>query len=154
MQNIEHILKTRIENDETNTFVVIVPTDSARLKRQRELIDYHRNKAVANLQVYTSRSFVQTLYDRAHPSKHSISPGLQNLWLHEITYQRSNIGDAYPYKSFRPNENDSVPDSTLSLIEDTINRLRERGETTQSITDTMNLFTEQSDIVADNSTKG
>ena len=153
MQNIEHILKTRIENDETNTFVVIVPTDSARLKRQRELIDYHQNKAVANLQVYTSRSFVQRLYNQAHPSKHSISSGLQNLWLHEITYQRSNNGDAYPYKSFRPNENDSVPDSTLSFIENTINRLRERGETTQSIIDTTNRLTEQSDSVADNSTR-
>ena len=153
MRDIEHILKTRIEKDETNTFVVIVPTDSARLKRQRELIDYHQNKAVADLQVYTRGNFVQRLYNRAHPSKHSISPGLQNLWLHEITYQRSNNGDAYPYKSFRPNENDSVPDSTLSLIENTINRLRERGETTQSITDTMNLLTEQSDSVADNSTK-
>ena len=52
MRDIENILKTRIENDEANTFVVIVPTDAARLKRQRELVGYHPNRAVASLRVH------------------------------------------------------------------------------------------------------
>ena len=152
MQDIENILKTRIQSDRAHTFVVIVPTDSARLHRQRELVGYHRNKAVANLQVCTITDFVQRLYSRAHPSKRSISQGLQNLWLYEITDPRSDNSDAYPYKFFRTNQDDTVPDSTLSLIVDTINRLRERGETTKSITDTINRFRERGDIVADNPT--
>ena len=152
MPDIENVLKTRIQSDRTHTFVVIVPTDSARLHRQRELIDYHRNRAVANLQVCTITDFVQRLYSRAHPSKRSISSGLQNLWMHEITDPQSDNGDAYPYKSFRPNEDGSVPDSTLSLIVDTINRLRERGETTQSIKDTINCFREHSEFIVDSPT--
>ncbi len=133
MQDIENTLKTRIENDETNTFVVIVPTDAARLKRQRELIGYHRNKAVANLQVCTITDFLQRLYNRAHPSKRSISSGLQNLWLHEIANPKLDNDNAHSYKAFHPDQSLSVPDSTLSLIIDTINRLKERGETAQSI---------------------
>ena len=150
MQDIEHTLKTRIENDETNTFVVIVPTDSVRLHRQRELINYHPNKAVANLQVYTNRDFVQRLYSRAYPSKRSISQGLQNLWVHEIANARANDTEPYPYESFRPNQEGSVPDSTLSVIVDTINRLRERGETAQRVEDTINRLGEHDDIVAGN----
>ena len=152
MPDIENILKTRIQNDRAHTFVVIVPTDSARLHRQRELVGYHRNKAVANLQVCTITDFIERLYSRAYPSKRSISQGLQNLWLYEITEPRSDNSDTYPYEFFQPNQDDTVPDSTLSLIVDTINRLRERGETPKSITDTINRFRERGDIVVDNPT--
>ena len=152
MSDIEHTLKTRIQSDRAHTFAVIVPTDSARLHRQRELVGYHPNRAVANLQVYTITDFVQRLYSRAHPSKRSISSGLQNLWLHEIANPQSDNSDVYPYKSFRPDAENPVPDSTLSLIEDTINRLRERGETTQSITDTIKRFREHSGVIADSPT--
>ena len=129
MRDIENILKTRIENDEANTFVVIVPTDTARLKRQRELVGYHPNRAVADLRVYNIENFVQRLYTQVRPARQHISQGLQTLWLHEI----ANDTDAYPYEAFRPSQDISVPDSTLSLIADTINRLRERGETPQNI---------------------
>ena len=129
MRDIENILKTRIENDEANTFVVIVPTDAARLKRQRELVGYHPNRAVADLRVYNIENFVQRLYTQVRPSRRHISQGLQTLWFHEI----ANNTDAYPYEAFRPSQDISVPDSTLSLIADTINRLRERGETPQNI---------------------
>ena len=130
MPDIEHILKTRIENDEANTFLVIVPTDAARVKRQRELVGYHPNRAVANLRVYNIENFVQRLYTQVRPSRRHISQGLQILWLHEI----ANNTDTYLYEAFRSSQNISVPDSTLSLIADTINRLRERGETPQNIT--------------------
>ena len=133
MQDIEHILKTRIENDETNTFLIIVPTDSARLKRQRELVGYHPNQAVANLGIYDIENFVQSLYTQVHPPKQHISQGLQNLWFHEIADPQSDNGNAYRYEAFRPSPDISVPDTTLSLIIDTINRLRERGETVQNI---------------------
>ena len=53
MQDIENILKTRIEEDNAETFVVIVPTNAARLKRQRELLRYHDSGTVANLRVHT-----------------------------------------------------------------------------------------------------
>lgn len=133
MQDIEHILKTRIKNNDTNTFVIIVPTDSARVKRQRELVGYHPNQAVANLGIYDIENFVQTLYTQVHPPKQHISQGLQNLWLHEIAEPQSDNSNTYRYEAFRPSPDISVPDTTLSLIVDTINRLRERGETVQNI---------------------
>ena len=129
MQDIENTLKTRIQNDQADTFVVIVPTDAARLHRQRELVSYHPNGAVANLRVLDIENFVQRLYNQVGPSKQHISPGLQNLWLHEI----ANNSDNYRYEQFRPSQNIPVPDSTLSLIADTINRLKEYGENTLNI---------------------
>ena len=133
MQDIENILKTRIQNDKANTFAIIVPTDSARLKRQRELVGYHPNRAVADLRVYTLGSLIQRLYDQVRPSRQYISQGLQNLWLHEIVDPQSDTSDTYRYEAFRPSQDLSVPDSTLSLVVDTINHLRERGETALNI---------------------
>ncbi|MXV75017.1 hypothetical protein F4Z99_12200, partial [Candidatus Poribacteria bacterium] len=140
MQDIENTLKTHIQNDQAHTFVVIVPTDSARLHRQRELVGYHPNRAVADLRVYTLGSFIQRLYDQVHPAKSYISQGIQNLWLHEIANPQSDNTDVHLYNTFRPNPNISVPDSTLSLIADKINHLKERGETAEN-------------IIADNPTK-
>ena len=128
MPNIENTLKTRIENDEAHTFVVIVPTDSARSHRQRELVGYHPNQAVANLRVYTLGSFIQRLYDQVRPAKLHISQGVQNLWLHEIANAQSDNPNSHRYDTFRPSQNIPVPDSTLSLITETINRLKEYGE--------------------------
>lgn len=128
MLHIEETFKTRIKNDEASTFVVIVPNDTARLKRQRQLIAYHPNRAVANLQVYTSEYFVQRLYNQVRSPRQHISSGLQNLLLHEIAGDDT---DTYP--TFRPIENRPIPDSTLSLIANTINNLKERGETAQDI---------------------
>ena len=135
MRDIENILKTRIENDKANTFVVIVPTDSARLHRQRELVGYHPNRAVANLRVYTLGSFIQRLYDQVNPPRQHISQGLQNLWLHEIANPQLDNPNFHRYDTFRPSQNIPVPDSTLSLIADTINRLKEYGEDTLNIGD-------------------
>ena len=128
MQYIEETLKTRIKNDDASTFVVIVPNDDVRLKRQRELIAYHPNRAVANLQVCTSEHLVYRLYNQACPSMQHISSGLQNLLLNEIAGDDS---DTYP--TFRPIENKPIPDSTLSLIVDTINNLKDQGDTAEDI---------------------
>ena len=133
MQGIENTLKTRIENDATHTFVVIVPTDSARLHRQRELLSYHPNRAVANLHVHTLGSFIQRLYTQVRPEKLEISQGVQNLWLHEIANPQSDDPNSHRYDTLRPSESTPVPDSTLSLIADTINRLKEYGEDTPNI---------------------
>lgn len=133
MQNIEDVLKTRIQNDDAHTFIVIVPTDAARLKRQRELIASHPNCAVVNLHVYDIENFVQRLYNRVRPSKQHISSGLQNLWLYEIANLDADRTDIDSYDAFRPNQSVLVPDSTLALIAETINNLRERGETVQNI---------------------
>lgn len=133
MQDIENILKTRIQKDRANTFVIIVPTDSARLKRQRELVGHHPNRAVANLRVYTLGSFIQRLYDQVLPSRQHISQGLQNLWLHEIANLQPDTADGYRYDAFRPSQNIPVPDSTLSHVVNTINHLTERGETAGNI---------------------
>lgn len=128
MQTIESILKTRIQNNEAESFVVIVPTDSTRLNRQRELIDYHPNRAVANLHVYDIQTFIQRLYNQVRPAKTQISSGIQNLWLNEIAEDNS-----HDYKTFRPIQNKPIPDSTLSLIANTINNLKEKNETSQDI---------------------
>ncbi len=128
MLDIENTLKNRIENDKANTFIVIVPTDSARLHRQRELVGYHPNRAVANLRVYTLGNFIQRLYNRVRPARLNISQGVQNLWLHEIANPQSGNSNSHRYDTFRPSQNIPVPDSTLSLIADTINRLKEYGE--------------------------
>ena len=133
MQDIENTLKTRIQNDQADTFVVIVPTDAARLHRQRELVNYHPNGAVANLRVYTLGSFIQRLYSQVRPSRQHISQGIQNLWLHEIANPQPDNTDAHRYDAFRPSQDISVPDSTLSLIANTINRLKEYGEDTPNI---------------------
>ena len=133
MQDIENTLKTRIQNNKASTFVIIVPTDSARLKRQRELVGYHPNGAVANLRVYALGSLIQRLYNQVRPAKSHISQGVQNLWLHEIMDPESDDSSAYRYEAFRPSQDISVPDSTLSLVADTINQLRERGETARNI---------------------
>lgn len=142
MQNIESILKTRIQNNEADSFVIIVPTDSARLNRQRELIDYHPNRAVTNLQVYDIQSFIQRLYNQVRPARTHISTGIQNLWLNEIAEDDSNN-----YNTFRPIQHRPIPDSTLSLIANTINHLKENSETVQDIladtptkTDLSNLY--------------
>ena len=144
MHNVENILKARIQKDEARTFVVIVPTDAARLKRQRELILYHPNHAVSNLHVYTSEGFVQRLYSQVRPSRQHISSGLQNLWLNEIVNPDADNTDSY--LTFRPNQNIPVPDSTLSLIADTIDNLRERGESPQNIATDNPTETDLSDI--------
>ena len=134
MQNIENILKTRIQGNKAHTFVVVVPTDSARVKRQRELVGYHQNKAVANLRVHTIVDFVQRLYNQVRPARQHISHGIQNLWMHEIANLQSDDTDAHHYNAFRPDEHISVPDSTLSLVVDKINHLKERGDTAEDIT--------------------
>lgn len=147
MQDIENTLKTRIQKDQADTFVVIVPTDSARLHRQRELVSYHPNRAVANLRVYTLGSFIQRLYDQVRPAKSHISQGIQNLWMHEIANPPPDNPDAHRYDTFRPNQNISVPDSTLSLIADTINRLKEYGEDALNIGNGESQHSNQNDLV-------
>lgn len=127
MQDIENILKTHIQSDQADTFVVIVPTDAARLHRQRELVNYHPNGAVADLRVYTSVEFIQRLYRQAQSSRQHILSGIQHLWLHEIVDPDAN--NTYLYNTFRPIQNTAIPDSTLSLILDTINHLRDQGDT-------------------------
>lgn len=153
MQAIENTLKTLIQNDQAHTFVVIVPTDSARLQRQRELISYHQNRAVTNLRVLDIENFVQRLYNRVRPARKRISQGIQNLWLHEIANPQPDDTDAYRYDTFRPNQNISVPDSTLSLVVDKINHLKERGETSENITADNPTKTDLARIYSDYETK-
>ena len=133
MQDIENTLKTRIQNERAGSFVVIVPTDSARLHRQRELVGYHPNGAVANLRVYDIENFVKRLYTHVRPPRRYISQGIQSLWIHEIADPQPDNNAVYRSEAFRPSPDITVPDSTLSLILDTINHLRERGETAQNI---------------------
>lgn len=140
MPDIENTLKTRIQNDQADTFVVIVPTDSARLHRQRELVGYHPNRAVANLCVHTSVDFIRKLYNQVQSSRQHISSGIQHLWLHEIADPGAGNADTGLYNAFRPIQNTIIPDSTLSLILGTINHLKDQGET-------------EPDFVEDNLTK-
>lgn len=153
MQDIENTLKTRIQNDQAGSFVVIVPTDAARVKRQRELVGYHQNKAVTNLRVLDIENFVQRLYNQVRPARKHISQGIQNLWLHEIANPQPDDTNAYRYDTFRPNQNISVPDSTLSLVADKINHLKERGETSENIVEDNPTKTDLARIYSDYETK-
>lgn len=157
MQDIEDIIKTYIRNDKAESCVIIVPNDAARQRRQRDLIAYHPNRAVANLQVYNIETFVQRLYNQVRPQRRHITSGIQNLWLHEIVNPNPDNGDAYVYNAFRPNPDVAVPDSTLSLITDTINNLKERCETVQNIaadtlskTDLSHIYTKYEDKLKNN----
>lgn len=127
MSEIENILKTKIQANDAQTFLVIVPNDAARQKRERELIEYHPDGAVTDLQVVQINRFIQRLYRQARQSRTDIPSGIQRLWLHEIARLDNSGKDKY--HAFRPNQNIEIPDSTLSLIAETINNLRERDDT-------------------------
>lgn len=131
MQNIKSIIETRIKNNKADTFVVIVPNEATRLKRQRELIGCHPNGAVVNLQVFDIENFVGRLYAQVRSQRHRISPGLQNLWIHEIADPASS--NTSEYNELRPIQDNPIPDSTLSLIVNTINNLRDSGDSPEDI---------------------
>ena len=133
-------LKTRIQNNQTDTFVVIVPTDAARLKRQRELVGYHPNRAVATCACMTSK-----ILFGGCTTRYVLQDGTSHQDSKTSGFMKSQIlkpdnSDAYRYEAFRPNPDVSVPDSTLSLIVDTINTSQGTRR-------------DRTSIVADNSTK-
>ncbi len=134
MQNIENTIKSRIENDKANSFVIIVPNEASRLIRQRELVLYHGNNSVANLQIYDIENFIQRLYSNVFPPRQTISMGLQHLWLHEIVDPDNNPLNPSQFSSFRPVDESDIPDSTLNLIANSINQLKDRGESVDSVT--------------------
>ncbi|MCG9129272.1 PD-(D/E)XK nuclease family protein [Candidatus Poribacteria bacterium] len=140
MQNIENIIKSRIQKNEAHTFVVVVPNESTRLIRQSELVSYHENNSVAKLQIFDIENFIQRLYSQVYPPRQTISRGIQHLWLHEI----ANPDDKSQYNSFRPVDDNNIPDSTLNLIAKSINNLRDRGESVNSVTSQDNL---ESDLI-------
>lgn len=134
MDNIKNIIKSRIQNNEAHTFVVVVPNEASRLIRQRELVEYHHNNSVANLQIHDIENFIQRLYSKVSPPRQTISMGLQHLWLHEITNPETNSPNFSEYNTFRPVDDSEIPDSTLSLIAKSINHLRDRGDSVDTIT--------------------
>ena len=127
MSEIENRLKTEIQNDRANSFLVIVPNVASRQNRERKLIDYHPEGAITNLQVQEIVGFINRLYSQIRSPRRHISLGIQRLWLNEIT--GSDVESQHNLDTFRPIQNASVPDSTLSLIVDTINNLKGRNET-------------------------
>ncbi len=134
MDNIKNIIKSRIKNNEAHTFVVVVPNEAARLIRQHELVEYHDNNSVVNLQIHDIENFIQRLYAKVFPPRQTISSGLQHLWLHEITNPETNSPNSPKYNTFRPVDDSDIPDSTLSLIAKSINHLRDRGDSVETIT--------------------
>ena len=127
MSEIENRLKTRIQDNRANSFLVIVPNVASRQNRERTLIDYHPEGAITNLQVQEIVGFINRLYSQIRRPRQHISSGIQRFWLNEIT--GSDIESQHNLETFRPRQNSSVPDSTLSLIVDTINNLKGRNET-------------------------
>lgn len=127
MSEIENRLKTEIQNNRANSFLVIVPNVASRQNRERKLIDYHPEGAITNLQVQEIVGFINRLYSQIRSPRRHISLGIQRLWLNEIT--GSDVESQHNLDTFRPIQNASVPDSTLSLIVDTINNLKGRNET-------------------------
>ena len=105
----------------------MLPNVPSRKNRERTLIDYHPESAITNLQVQEIVGFINRLYSQIHSPRRHISSGIQRLWLNEIT--GSDKESLHNLDTFRPIQNTSVPDSTLSLIVDTINNLKGRNET-------------------------
>ena len=104
-----------------------MPNVASRQYRERMLIDYHPEGAVTNLQVQEIVGFIDRLYSQIRRPRRHISSGIQRLWLNEIT--GSDRESQHNLDTFRPRQNTSIPDSTLSLIVDTINNLKGRNET-------------------------
>lgn len=127
MSEIENRLKTEIQNNRASFFLVIVPNVASRQNRERALIDYHPEGAITNLQVQEIVGFINRLYSQIRNPRRHISSGIQRLWLNEIT--SSDVESQHNLDTFRLRQNTSVPDSTLSLIVDTINNLKGRNET-------------------------
>ena len=127
MSEIESRLKTEIQDNSADSFLVIVPNDASRQKRERALIDYHPEGVITNLQVQGIVGFINRLYSQIRRPRRHISSGIQRLWLNEITGSDREVLNNLD--TFRPRHSISVPDSTLTLIVDTINNLRERNET-------------------------
>lgn len=127
MSEIESRLKTEIQNNSADSFLVIVPNVPSRQNRERKLIGYHPESAITNLQVQEIVGFINRLYSQIRPPRRHISSGIQRLWLNEIT--GSDKESLNNIDTFRPIQIGSVPDSTLSLIVDTINNLKGRIET-------------------------
>ena len=127
MSEIESRLRTKIQNNSADSFLVIVPNVPSRQNRERALIDYHPENATTNLQVQEIVGFINRLYSQIRSPRRHISSGIQRLWLNEIT--GSDKESLNNLDTFRPTQNASVPDSTLSLIVDTINNLKGRNET-------------------------
>ncbi len=127
MSQIKNKIKDKIQNNRAHTLLIIVPNEASRQKRERELIEYHPNSVVIDLQVQQINYFIQRLFSQTRQSRTHISSGIQRLWLQEIA-NANNTGNN-KYQTFRPNQNIGIPDSTLSLIVETINNLRERDDT-------------------------
>lgn len=144
MQNIENTIQTRIQSNEAHTFVIVVPNEAARLIRQRKLVEYQDTNAVANLQIYDIENFIQRLYYKVSSPRQTISMGLQNLWLHEIANPENTSPDSSQYNTFRPVDDSNIPDSTLNLIANSINHLRDRGESVDTIISEQNI---ESDLI-------
>ena len=116
---IEDVIRERLETGNGNTFLFIVSTEQARLKRQRECLEYAPGRAVAGLNIVTFESLVKRLLGHIG-IRHPISRGLGMLLLSEIVDEGT-----YPSLKFRPEV--PLPQRTLAELLNTISQLKTIG---------------------------
>ena len=116
---IEDVIRERLEKGDANTFLVIVSTERARLKRQRECLEYTPNRAVSGLYIHTFESLVKRLL-RHIGMRHPISRGLQTLFLREIV-------DKGNYPSLKSGPEIPLPQRAVTELQNTICQLKTSG---------------------------
>lgn len=116
---IEDIIRKRLEKGNGNTILFIVPTEQARLKRQRECLGHAPRRTVAGLNIYTFEHLVKRL-SRYIGIRPPISRGLQMLWLREIV-------DGGQYPSLKSSAKIPLPDRTIAELLHAISQLKKMG---------------------------
>ncbi|MDE0298680.1 MAG: PD-(D/E)XK nuclease family protein [Candidatus Poribacteria bacterium] len=116
---IDDAIRERFEMGEANAVLFIVPTEQARLKRQRECLEHASRRSVAGLNVCTFDSFAKRLSEHAC-SQRPISRGLQMLLLREIV-------DGGQYPSLKSAANIPLPQRAATELLNRIIQLKTDG---------------------------
>ena len=117
---IDKEICARLENGRADTFLLIVPTAHARLKWQRECLDYAPNRAAAGLHIHTLEDLVQRFYRRIGAGRRQISVGLQTIWMRQIL-------DRGELPFLKPHPEIPVPQGTVTRLTSAINQLKGSG---------------------------
>ena len=116
---VEDVIRDRLENGNGNTLLFIVPTEQARLKRQRECLGHAPYRALTGLNIYTFENLIKRLA-RHTGAQRPVSRALQMLWLRGIVN-----GGQYP--ALKAGDEIPLPDRTIAELLNAINQLKTNG---------------------------
>ena len=116
---VETVIRERLERGDGDTLLFIVPTEQARLRRQREFLEHAPRHAAAGLNIHTFESLVKR-FARHTGFRPPVSRGLQMYWLREIV-------DAGRFPSLRSSSKIPLPERTIAELLNAISRLKAEG---------------------------